>query len=117
MSGAATAIDGRASSCCAAGVVHGASRPARRHAAALGPIGVALLLQVDTAAAQKVPVGPEFFVNKETYGYQGTWRGPDLAPGADEGFVVVWDGYGDGTGGRRFNSAGFPLGGDFTFSL
>ena len=117
MSGAASAVNGTASSGCAAGLVHGALPPARQRAAALGLIAAGLLLQVATAAAQKVPVGPEFLVNEQTYGYQGTWRGPDLAPGAAGGFVVVWDGYGDSTGGRRFKAGGIPLGGDFAFSL
>jgi hypothetical protein len=82
-------------------------------------VSIALLLLVvpGDAPAQKVPVGPpEFVVNEATAGDQGRWHGPDVARGPAGGFVVVWDGSGPYTGGRRFDSAGAPLGPDFAIA-
>jgi hypothetical protein len=70
--------------------------------------------------------GNDFLVNSYTTGDQGTYGGPDVAADADGNFVVVW--HGDGPGayssyygyafdegifGRRFDSSGNAVGGDF----
>ena len=60
------------------------------------------------------PQANEFRVNFFTYGSQTR---ADVAMGGDGGFVVVWEGTYDGDSGgifgRRFDSAGSALGGDF----
>ena len=62
------------------------------------------------------PLGSEFQINTYTTNSQGS---PAVARAGAGDFVVVWrssggqDGSGDGVFGRRFNSAGAPLGGEF----
>lgn len=61
------------------------------------------------------PVGPEFQVNTYTTGNQ---LAPTVASDGAGNFVVVWssldqDGAGYGIFGRRFDSVGSPLGGEF----
>src|SRR6202008_1322177 len=55
--------------------------------------------------------GTEFQVNTYTTSYQ---RSAAVASGVDAGFVVVWEGYGDGGGygvfGQRYDSAGQAAG-------
>jgi len=65
--------------------------------------------------ASGLPVTGEFQINTLTTGYQGD---PSVDLDASGGFVVVWtsadaDGSGYGVRGRRFDSAGAPLGGEF----
>ncbi|HXI04129.1 MAG TPA: hypothetical protein VNI57_13220 [Candidatus Saccharimonadales bacterium] len=62
-----------------------------------------------------LPLGPEFLVNSHTSSYQ---EFPAIASDAAGGFVVVWqswyqDGSNSGVFGRRFDSSGAPIGGDF----
>ena len=62
-----------------------------------------------------LPSSAEFPVNTYTSGAQDT---PSVAADADGGFVVAWtsalqDGSGDGVFGRRFDSLGAALGGEF----
>jgi len=66
----------------------------------------------DSAGA---PLGGEFAVNSYT---QNSQRSQALGVDAAGNFVVVWQSYGEdgsslGVIGRRFNSSGAPLGGDF----
>ncbi len=66
----------------------------------------------DSAGA---PLGGEFQVNTYTTSYQSY---PSVALDGSGNFMVVWqsccqDGSGDGVFGRRFDSAGAPLGGEF----
>ena len=60
------------------------------------------------------PAGGEFQSNSLTAGSQ---RRPAACSAAAGGFVVVWDGPGDGSGygvfGQRYDSAGSPLGAEF----
>ena len=69
----------------------------------------------DSAA---VPVGSEMAVNSTTAGYQGNI---DVAYGADDGFVVIWE-HRTGTLsqddvlGQRYDSAGSPLGGELVLN-
>jgi hypothetical protein len=79
----------------------------------VGAAVLATLLRGAPAAAQ--PVGSEFQANSYTSGAQRT---PRVATAANGNFVVVWssnaeDGSGYGIFGRRFTSAGSPLGGEF----
>ena len=63
------------------------------------------------------PAGSEFQVNS---GSTGDQQYPAAAMRPDGSFSVVWldsDGAGDGIRGRSFNSAGAPVGGDFTVNL
>ena len=78
-----------------------------------GAAVLACLLRAVPASAQ--PVGAEFQANSYTSGAQRT---PRVATAANGNFVVVWgsnlqDGSGYGIFGRRFASAGSPLGGEF----
>ncbi|MFQ5495390.1 MAG: proprotein convertase P-domain-containing protein, partial [Phycisphaerae bacterium] len=63
-----------------------------------------------------VPLTDEFLVNTDTVGHQ---RNASVAIDADGEFVVVWEAENDnvdgswGVYGRRFNSVGDPLGGQF----
>lgn len=80
--------------------------------------GALALFSPAASLAQKVPIGTDFQVNQQTYGYQGVWRGPDVTADAAGNFTVVWDGYGyPNVGGRRFDSTGTPLGPDFHFGF
>jgi hypothetical protein len=60
------------------------------------------------------PIGSEFLVNSYTTFNQ---RHPAIAAAAGGTFVVVWESYQDGSGsgifGRRFDSAGNPVGSEF----
>ncbi|MFC1482417.1 DUF4215 domain-containing protein, partial [Myxococcota bacterium] len=60
------------------------------------------------------PVGGEFQVNSYTTGWQNI---PALAVASDGSFVVVWESYGDGDSlgvfGKRFDSMGNPVSGEF----
>jgi hypothetical protein len=63
------------------------------------------------------PVGPEFQVNTYTTGHQG-FGALSVAADAAGNFVVVWVGEGAGDSyrgvfGRRFDSSGNPVGGEF----
>jgi len=60
-------------------------------------------------------LGPEFQVNQVTTGDQ---RNPTISHDSSGGFVAVWNSFGqdgssDGVFGRRFDSSGSPLGGEF----
>lgn len=86
-----------------------------------GVLTLALLALTPAASwGQKIPVplGPQFQVNANVYyDYnQGIYGGPEVAADGAGNFVVVWEGYGK-TEGRRFNSFGVPLGGNFGFKL
>ena len=65
-------------------------------------------------SAAGVALGTEFQINTYTGGYQ---FGPTVAMNADNSFVVVWstvDGSGYGIAGRRYDTAGAPIGAEFT---
>jgi hypothetical protein len=60
-----------------------------------------------------LPLGSEFQVNTDTTGNQSS---PDVAADAAGNFIVVWtdvDADGSGIVGRRYNSSGAPVGGEF----
>jgi hypothetical protein len=62
----------------------------------------------DTAGA---PLGGDFLVNTYTTGFQDS---PAIARAADGSFVIVWQDTGqDAVIGRRYDSTGAPLGGEF----
>jgi hypothetical protein len=89
-----------------------------RHLAREGAVALALWLAVATAPlpAAAGTQGPEFQINVFTTGDQ---RAPDVAGAGNGSFIVVWEdaGVGDGSGegivGRRYGSAGQPLGDEF----
>ncbi len=75
-------------------------------------------IQTRRLTADCSPVGEDFQVNTYTYGYQSS---PAVATLAGGDFVIVWgspgsygsDTHGGSIQGRRFDSDGRPLGGDF----
>ena len=77
-----------------------------------------LLVAVSTSALAQglTPIGSDFQVNTYTTDYQGR---PDVAARPDGGFLVVWSGTlptgltNPGTGARRFDSLGDPIGDQF----
>lgn len=72
------------------------------------------LLLPALAKGQLIPAGPEFQVNTVTLGYQSFNSTPRVGAAADGRFVVVWPDYpGYSISGRRFDSAGTPVGSDF----
>jgi hypothetical protein len=73
-----------------------------------------LLLLPAVAKGQLIPAGPEFQVNTVTLGYQSFNYTPRVGAAADGRFVVLWPDYpGNSISGRRFDSAGTPVGSDF----
>jgi hypothetical protein len=82
------------------------------------PFLLALLLGAGAAAdlrASDPSLGPEFVVNTYTTNSQAQ---PAVARAGSGGFVIVWssvgpDGDGGGIAGRRYSSAGQPLGDEF----
>lgn len=76
--------------------------------------GLAMSASVGSRCAEAQHIGPEFQINTYTEGRQD---GASVAATAD-GFVVVWNSYGqDGAGsgvfGQRFDSSGGPVGDEF----
>jgi hypothetical protein len=69
--------------------------------------------------ASGTPLGGDFQVNDDPYGYFGFSDGPSIAADATGRFVVAWEEYdygvdaGDGIRGREFDSTGTPVAGEF----
>ena len=80
--------------------------------------GAALLalLGVSAAAAQDLPLGPEFQVNTYTPGFQ---RYPSIGSAGEGSFVVVWESDGQdgsltGIFGQRYDGSGVKTGSEFS---
>jgi len=70
-------------------------------------------------SAAGAPAGDEFQVNQYTTSYQTK---PAVSQDSSGGFVVAWQSFGQdgasyGVFGRRFNSSGSPLGGEFQINV